>query len=109
MAFSQDTADRIRKVLATLNEQFEEKKMFGGLSFLYKSKMTVGIVKEDLALRVIEEKIENALKKPYVKPMDFTKRPMKEFIFVKPREFKSEEQLMYWINLGLEPAKSKAE
>ena len=109
MAFSAETAIRIQEALAGLNQSFEEKKMFGGLSFLYKGKMTVGIVREDLAVRIVEQTIESALKNPHVRPMDFTRKPMKEFVFVSPEGFETYEQLMHWIELGVEHAKSKAD
>jgi hypothetical protein len=39
--------------------------------------------------------------------MDFTKRAMKEFIYVASEGFKTESKLLHWIELGLEHAKSK--
>ena len=81
--------------------------MFGGLSFLYKGKMTVGIVKEDLAVRIVSDKMEIELSKNDVRPMDFTKRPIKEFVYVSPIGFKTEAQLLHYIELGLDHAKSK--
>lgn len=69
--------------------------------------MTVGIVKEDLAVRVIESKMKEIFANPSVRPMDFTKTPMKEFIYVSPTGFQYEASLMYWINLGIEHAESK--
>jgi len=47
------------------------------------------------------------LKMEAVRPMDFTNRPMKEFIFVAAKGFKTEEQLQNWIELGIEHAQSK--
>lgn len=107
MAFNEETANRIRQAVKLFPETFTEKKMFGGLSFLYEGKMTVGIVKEDLAVRVLTEKVDSELQKEFTRPMDFTKRPMKEFVFVSPEGFRTEAELQYWIELGLEHAKSK--
>ena len=107
MAYNEQLANRIREQLKLFPEDFTEKKMFGGLSFLYKGKMTVGIVKNDLAVRIIAGKMDTELAKPYVRPMDFTKRPMKEFVYVSEEGFKTEVQLLNWIDLGLEHAKSK--
>ena len=81
--------------------------MFGGLSFLYKGNMTGGIVKEELAVRVVASKMETVLQNEHVRPMDFSKRPMKEFVYVSQEGFKTEAQLLQWIELGLEHAKSK--
>lgn len=107
MAFNEQLANRIREQLKLYNETFTEKKMFGGLSFLYKGKMTVGIIKEDLAVRVIGDKMDEIMKSPHTRPMDFTKRPMKEFIYVSDEGIRTEEQLLHYIELGLEHAKSK--
>ena len=107
MSYNELTATRIREQLKLFPETFTEKKMFGGLSFLFQGKMTVGIVKEDLAVRVVGEKMERELQKETVRPMDFTKRPMKEFIYVLPKGFQSESDLLHYIELGLEHAKSK--
>lgn len=111
MAYNQELANRVRSAFqlfpADITNALTEKKMFGGLSFLYHGKMTVGIVKEDLAVRVIFNKMEKVLQLDAVRPMDFTKRPMKEFIYVSHEGFKTEEQLHHWIELGLEHAKSK--
>ena len=107
MPYNEILASRIRAQLKFFTEEFVEKHMFGGLSFLYEGKMTVGIVKNDLAVRIIESKMTAELEKPFVRPMDFTKRPMKEFVYVSSEGFKTEEQLLHYILLGLEHAKSK--
>lgn len=106
MAFNEDLALRLRQEISKSYPNMVEKKMFGGLAFLYQNKMTVGIVKDDLMVRVIASKISQELTKPQVREMDFTKRPMKEFIFVSTTP---DEDLSYWIKLGVEHAKSKLE
>lgn len=107
MAYDELLANRIREATKLFKEDFTEKKMFGGLSFLYQGKMTVGIVKDELAVRVVGDKEQAILQLPYARPMDFTKRPMKEFVYVSKEGFETETQLNEWIELGLEHAKSK--
>ncbi len=107
MAYNDALAHRIRTQLNYFKDEFTEKKMFGGLAFLYKGKMTIGVVKNDLAVRVIASKIDQELANSNVRPMDFTKRPMKEFIFVNENGCSTESKLLYYIELGLEHAKSK--
>lgn len=108
MAFNQQLANRIREQLKLFPEQFTEKRMFGGITFLYKGKMTVGIVKDDLVVRIISNKMDAEMAKDHVRPMDFTKRPMKEFVYVSQDGIKSETKLLHYIELGLEHAKSKS-
>ena len=75
--------------------------------FLYKGKMAIGVVKDSIAVRVIEDKYEDYLEKDFVKPMDFTGKPMKEFLYVEEKGFKSDSELNHWIELGIEHAESK--
>ena len=104
MAYNEQLTNRIRSLLVSHGDDIIEKKMFGGVCFLYKGKMTIGVSNDDLTVRVVESKMENELEKYNVRPMDFTKKPMKEFIYV---ELEHERNLPYWINLGIEHAKSK--
>jgi hypothetical protein len=87
--------------------EVEVKKMFGGLVYLYRGKMTVGIVGEDLMARIPPAEMQQVLSEDPVRPMDFTGRPLKEFIFVEPPGFSDRTQLIRWIRLGLEHARSQ--
>ncbi|QBA63849.1 TfoX/Sxy family protein [Muriicola soli] len=111
MPFDAVLAERIRKALlsypASLQSDLTEKKMFGGLAFLLRGKMTIGIIGEELAVRVVEEKMEEMLKMNHVRPMDFTKKPMKEFIYVSQEGLQSEKELHRYIALGIEHARVK--
>ncbi|MEQ8474534.1 MAG: TfoX/Sxy family protein [Marinoscillum sp.] len=110
MAYNEELAERIRQALPHEElPHFTEKKMFGGIAFMYKNKMSVGVVKDDLMVRVVTPKMDGVLSKPYVKEMDFTKRPMKEFIFVTPGGFDDLKSMQEWIKLGIEHAQSKVE
>lgn len=107
MAYNEELAQRIEAALNSFPGEFTKKKMFGGLAFLYKGKMTVGPINDDLMVRIIAPKMEKALNNTYVRPMDFTGKPMKEFIFVSPGGYQTNEQLQQWIELGVEHAKNK--
>jgi len=104
MAYNEQLAENLRILLISYGDIIEEKKMFGGLSFLFKGKMCVGVVKEQLVVRILDNKIEHELNKTNVHPMDFTKRPMKEFVFV---DVHPNEDISYWIKLGIEHANHK--
>jgi len=104
MAYNQKLADKIREHLLVYSDDISEKKMFGGLSFLYKGKMSVGVMGNDMAVRVIASKMDGELEKHNVRPMDFTNKPMKEFLYVEVEDAKD---ILYWVDLGIEHAKSK--
>ena len=106
---SDELVKRIRAAVTPWAAHITEKKMFGGYCTLYKGKMCVGETKERLMVRVIAEKMEEAMKNQHVTPMDFTRKAMKEFIFVSEKGFDTEEKLQHWIELGIEHAILKSQ
>ena len=101
MAFSEKLADRIRKTLGW-RKGITEKKMFGGLSFLLNGKMCCGVLKDILVVRVNPKESDTFLKKPHVRPMDFTGRPMKGFLYVSTDGCKTEKQLSAWVERSVD-------
>lgn len=102
MAYDEYLADRIKRVLETKKVNFEEKKMMGGLCYMVDDKMCAGIIKDKLMARVGPEIYEEALKKKGCHEMDFTKRPMKGFVYVEPEGIDMDKDLEYWVDLCLE-------
>ena len=100
MAFDEKLADRIRKIVKG-KRNFSEKKMFGGLAFMLKGKMCCGIQDDQLVARIGGESYEIALKEPHVRPMDFTGRPMKGYIYVGAKGLKTHGALMRWIGQSI--------
>lgn len=83
MAYDEALAVRIREALSR-EKAVAEIKMFGGLCFTLRGNMCCGIVGEELMVRMEPGAQEQALKEPHTRPMDFTGRPMKGFLFVGP-------------------------
>ncbi len=102
MAYNEFLADRITQVLNEKKVPFEEKKMMGGVCYMVNDKMCVGIVKDNLMARIDPDIYEEALRKEGCRDMDFTKRPMKGFVYVEPFVTDMDDQLEYWIDLALE-------
>lgn len=105
MAFDEKLAERVRKLLAR-RKGMAEKKMFGGLCFMLQGKMVCGVLKDDLVLRVGPENHTKALSRPHVRPMDFTGRPIKGFVFVGSEATRTDRSLSRWITEALEFAAS---
>jgi len=103
MPYNEKLAERISNLLKS-KRGVVEKKMFGGIAFILKDKMFCGVVKNDLMLRVLDDKYENMLKKPNAREMDFTGRPLKGFLYVSPEGFNTDKQLMNWLDIGIEYA-----
>lgn len=107
MAYNEDLGLRLEQLLADY-EHITPKKMFGGLCFLYKNKMSVGIVKDNLVVRVVSEKFAEELARPHAREMDFTGRAMKNFLYIEPEGFIHDDQLKHFIKLGIEHAEQAA-
>jgi TfoX/Sxy family transcriptional regulator of competence genes len=75
-----------------------EKKMFGGLCFMVNARMCVGIVKDKLMVKVGAANDALALAQPHARPMDFTGKPMKGFVFVAPPGFEEDARLQWWVS-----------
>ncbi len=83
MAYDAELAQRVRKVLAR-RRGVAEMRMMGGLCFTLRGHMCCGVLKDDLVVRVGPQEYGKALAEPYARPMDFTGRPLKGFVFVGP-------------------------
>lgn len=73
----------------------------GGLCFMVAGKMCVGVEKHRLMARIGPDAYAVALKRKGCRPMDFTGRPMRGFVFVEPGGLQSEEDLGFWLGLAL--------
>ena len=52
MAYDKLLADRIRQSLKDRKTAFNEKEMFGGICFMVDDKMCIGIIKQELMVRI---------------------------------------------------------
>ena len=102
MAYNEYLADRIRHALRENQTGFEEKKMFGGLCFLVDDKMCVGIVKDDLMVRIEPELQDEFLSENGSRLMDFTGNSMKGFLMISPEGVDMDEDLDKWVQRCLE-------
>ncbi len=101
MAYDEHLANRIERIFAEKKTSFVAKKMMGGMCYMVDDKMCVGVVKDDLMARIGEKAYREAIKRPGCRPMDFTKRPMKGYVFIGPEGTDMEKDLTYFVDLAL--------
>ncbi len=99
MTYNAGIADRVVKVLEG-REGLTERKMFGGITFMLNGNMCCGVTNDDLMVRVGAGGLEDALDQPHARPMDFTGRPMKGFVFVDAGAV-GDRVLRRWIQRGV--------
>lgn len=111
MAFNENLAERLRKLLKT-KKGITEKKMLVGLPFFLTGNMSVGVNKNDIIVRVNADQHEELLKRPGTRTFDLTGKPMLRWILVDAEDVKSDTELKWWGEIGLKyagplPKKSK--
>jgi TfoX/Sxy family transcriptional regulator of competence genes len=100
VAYDQELAARVREVLDE-RPDVDERKMFGGIAFMVHGHMCGGVIEEDLVLRLGADAAEKALSGRYVRPMDFTGRPMKGYVYVAKQGVRSEAELRKHLEAAL--------
>lgn len=104
MAYDEKVADRLRAAFArTLGpeDDIEERKMFGGIAELVNGHMCVGVLGSELVVRLRPDDGDAALARPHVRPMDFTGKPMRGWVYVATPGFASDAELDGWVESGL--------
>jgi TfoX/Sxy family transcriptional regulator of competence genes len=107
MAYDEQLADRVREALSARPE-ISERKMFGGIGFMIAGKMSVGVIGEELIVRLDPDDAEKALAEDGVREFDFTGRPMKGWIFVASERTEDDAELAEWVEAGADFAASLA-
>lgn len=105
MAYDEGLAERIRELLVE-RDDMHEKKMFGGIAFMLSGNMSVGIVNDLLMVRVGPEAYEVMLEEPHARPMDFTGKPLRGFIYIDPEGIDEDDDLATWVMRGIRFAES---
>jgi TfoX/Sxy family transcriptional regulator of competence genes len=100
MAFDDALAARIRVILSdrvTVHEQ----RMFGGIAFMDRGNMVVGITRDELMARVGADGMERFLGEPGAHPMRMGERTMSGILGVSPDGTATDDQLRTWIERSL--------
>jgi TfoX/Sxy family transcriptional regulator of competence genes len=105
MAYSTELADRIRGVIGKPPELIE-KEMFGGVGFMVQGNMAVGVIGDELMVRIDKAETDAALVEPGTRIFDFTGRPMKGWVMVGDEGISTKEGLNQWVQRGLDYARS---
>ena len=102
MAYNERLANMTRELISLTHKKVIEKTMFGGLCFMVNDKMCVGVEKDRLMVRLDPEKYDDVMENEGCKPMDFTGKIMKGYVFVDADVLTTKKKLDYWVQLALE-------
>ena len=101
MPYNESLAARVERYFIARKVPHESKRMMGGLCFMVRDKMCVGVESHRLMARIDPAAQAEALLRPGCRPMDFTGRPMRGFVFVDAAHLRTERQLAAWLELAL--------
>ncbi|MFC8433408.1 TfoX/Sxy family protein [Streptomyces sp. NPDC057253] len=99
MAYDDGLAERIRERLGG-DPAVTERRMFGGVAFLYEGNMAVGVTGDDLMVRVGPEGTDTALGRPGTRVFDMTGRPMRGWVVVDGTAVAEDDTLDSWLAEG---------
>ncbi len=93
MAYDEGLAERIRELLPKATE----KRMFGGVGFMERGNLVVGVLGDEMIARVGPDDTAAALKEDGVRTFDFTGKTMKGWVVVAQEVLPEEEELLAWV------------
>lgn len=99
MAYDEGLAERIRQRLGS-DPDVTERRMFGGIAFLYRGNMAVGVSGDDLMVRVGPDHTDAALARPGTRVFDMAGRPMRGWILVAGTALSEDDVLGEWVDEG---------
>ncbi|CAM5412962.1 TfoX/Sxy family protein [Streptomyces lavendulae] len=98
MAYDEVLAERVRELLEQ-TEEITAKKMFGGLVFTVQGNTVVGVVGDELLVRVAPDDTGQALAQPGARPFEVRGRISKGWVTV-AGEVLDDHVLNSWLQLG---------
>lgn len=102
MAYDELLAEKIKLYFITHKVKAREIKMMGGLCFMVDEKMCAGVIGSELLARIDPSIYEESIAIKGCDIMQFTGRPMRNFVLVNLDEVEAKHQLDYWLKLCLD-------
>ena len=96
MAYDTELAERVEQFLRN-RRKVVAKRMFGGLAFLLRGNMLVGVWRDSLIARVGPEDYLDALAEPFTEEFDPAGRPLTGWVLVNPEGLEADAALWAWI------------
>jgi len=100
MPYDLELAERVEQALAR-KRNIVCKRMFGGLAFLLRGNMCVGIWQHSLIVRVGKDDYLDALAEPFTEEFDITGKALTGWVMVDPEGVETAADLARWIERGI--------
>lgn len=100
MPYNEILAEKVRKHFAKYPaHQIKEKKMFGGIAFIFNEKMCVNVSGENLMCRFDPALHEEVSQRTGYLPMIMRRKSMKGYCYVEETGSSNPADFEYWMNL----------
>jgi len=107
MAYDEETAQRVRKVLSGRRDVVE-RKMMGGVCFMVQGGMCCTVSgRGGMLIRIRPETQAETLREPHVQPMEMGARVMTGFVRLAPEGYRTDAALTRWVRRGLDAAAAR--
>jgi len=93
MPFDERLADRIREFVPKATE----KRMFGGIGWMERGNLVVGVLGDEMIARVGPAATAEALAQEGVRPFDFTGKAMSGWVMVSQECLPEDEDIAAWV------------
>jgi hypothetical protein len=101
MVYDPELAKRVHQLVAR-RRHFSEKRMFGGIGYLFRNHLVLAVWTDLLIVRVGAERYRAALREPHVREFDVTGRAMTGWVVVAPGGVGTESELRSWLERALD-------
>jgi hypothetical protein len=102
MAADSYLIERLQNALRKKGVDWNEKRMFGGVTFMVNDKMCFGPFRDGLMVRIDPDEESILLKKDHVEQMIMKNTPMKGYLIVSLEGIDREANLDFWVGKCLE-------
>ncbi|MDR7128523.1 TfoX/Sxy family transcriptional regulator of competence genes [Algoriphagus sp. 4150] len=108
MVYDEYLIERLASSFQRRGVAFSTKSMMGGMIFMVDEKMCMGLdrnkltSKDRMMVRIGEFAEDLCMKRTGCRPMEFSGKPLKGFVYVDPEGFDLEEDWEFWVEKALE-------
>ena len=100
MQYDESLVKRVRTAVGSARP-VEEKRMFGGITFMVQKKMCVSVGKERIMCRIDPAIHEAAVQRKGCRTVEMKGRPYLGFVYVDAEAVRTDSDLDYWVGLAL--------
>ena len=105
MAYDEGVATRLQELFGD-DDRVSQRKMFGGLALMFQGNMFIGVIGDELMVRVGKENHAAALAEPHAREMDFTGKSLGGYVYVAAEGIAEDEELQRWCDRALSFART---